>query len=138
MKKIILGLLVFLVISCQSKVNKEDISKLNGYWEIENAVLSDGTKKEYKINETIDYFEVKNNIGFRKKVMPQFDGKYLVNDQQEKIKIIEKDNKFFIEYATLYAKWTEEILKISDNELVLKNKKDLEYHYKKATPFSVK
>ena len=138
MKKIVLGLVLFLLISCQSQVDKEDIAKLNGYWEIENAVMSDGTKKEYKINETIDYFEVKNNVGFRKKVKPQLDGKYLVNNQQEKIKIIEKETQFFIEYTTSYAKWKEEIIEISDNNLVLKNEQNLEYHYKKPTPFSLK
>lgn len=138
MKNILLGFVLSLLISCQSKVDKEDIAKLNGYWEIENAVMSDGAKKEYKINETIDFFEVKNNVGFRKKVMPQFDGKYMINDQQENIKIIEKDNKIFIEYTTPYAKWREEILKISEDNLVLKNQQNLEYHYKKPTPFSLK
>ena len=138
MKNILLGFVLSLLISCQSKVGKEDIAKLNGYWEIENAVMSDGAKKEYKINETIDFFEVRNNVGFRKKVMPQFDGKYIINDQQENIKIIEKDNKIFIEYTTPYAKWKEEILKISEDNLVLKNQQNLEYHYKKPTPFSLK
>ena len=138
MKNILLGFVLSLLISCQSKVGKEDIAKLNGYWEIENAVMSDGAKKEYKINETIDFFEVRNNVGFRKKVMPQFDGKYIINDQQENIKIIEKDNKIFIEYTTPYAKWREEILKISEDNLVLKNQQNLEYHYKKPTPFSLK
>jgi hypothetical protein len=138
MKKIVLALVMFLLISCHFKVSKEDVSKLNGYWEIEKAVLPDGTKKEYKINETIDYFDVKNNVGFRKKVMPQLDGTYLVNDQQEKIKIIEKDTKFFIEYTTSYAKWKEEIIEISNDNLVLKNERNLEYHYKKPTPFSLK
>lgn len=138
MKNTILGLIMIVLISCQSNVSNEDIVKLNGYWEIEKVVLPNGENKEYKINETIDYFELKNSVGFRKKVMPQFDGKYLVNDQQEKIKIIEKDNRFFIEYATPYTKWKEEIIKISENELVLKNKQDLEYYYKKATPFSLK
>lgn len=138
MKKTLLGLVLFILISCQSKVAKEDIAKLNGYWEIENAVMLDGTKKEYKINETIDYFEVKNNVGFRKKVMPQFDGKYMVNNQQENIKIIEKEGVFFIEYTTPYAKWRESILEISEDKLVLKNQQNLEYHYKKPTPFSLK
>ena len=137
MKKLLLGLVLFMLISCQSKVAIEDITMLNGYWEIENAVMSDGTKKEYKINETIDYFEVKNNVGFRKKVMPQFDGKYMVNNQQESIRIIEKEGVFSIEYTTPYAKWKEEILKISEDNLVLKNEQNLEYHYKKPTPFSL-
>lgn len=129
--------IVFLA-SCQHKISREDLQKMNGYWEIEKVVLSDGEEKEYKINETIDYFEVKDNQGFRKKVVPQFDGKYLVNDQKEDIKIVEKDEVFFINYTTPYGNWTEEILEISDEKLVLKNQTDLEYHYKKPTPFSLK
>ncbi len=127
-----------LLASCKQKIAEKDLLKINGYWEIEKVILSDGEEKEYKINETIDYFEIKNNQGFRKKVVPQFDGKYMVNDQKEDIKIVEKDQSFFINYTTPYGNWTEEILEISDEKLVLKNQHDLEYHYKKPIPFSLK
>ena len=139
MRKIVALLFVSVVtLSCGHSVSTEDLTKLNGYWEIEEAIMADGTKKEYPVNPTIDYFELKGKTGFRKKVMPQFDGTYRVNDLSEKIGILQKDGKTFINYTTEYAKWKEEILDINDEELVLKNQHNIEYHYKKPQPFTVK
>jgi hypothetical protein len=138
MKKIGFLLLTTLLISCHAEVKKEDLNKLNGSWEIKQVKLSDGENKDYKVNETIDFFELKNNSGFRQKVMPQLDGTYRTNGIKETIKIIEKDHTFFIEYQTNYGKWQEEIVEIADSTLVLKNKINLEYTYKKFKPFSLK
>ncbi|WP_396173001.1 lipocalin family protein [Flavobacterium sp.] len=138
MKKIGLLFIAVLLISCQAKVKKEDLNKLNGYWEIKQVKLADGEKKDYKVNETIDYFELKENAGFRQKVMPQFDGKFRTNGIKENVKILEKENNFVIEYNTNYGKWLEEIIELADSTLVLKNKDNLEYTYKKFKPFSFK
>ena len=139
MKKTVVLLFVsLLAFSCGNSVSEEDLAKLNGYWEIEEAVMADGTKKEYTINPTIDYFELKGKEGFRKKVMPQFDGTYRVNDLSEKISIVTADGKLYVSYTTDYAKWKEEIVALSDDGLVLKNNHDIEYHYKKPEPFTVK
>ena len=138
--KNIIKILPFLILftACQQKIEPSDIANLNGYWEIEKAVMPDGNKKEYKINETIDYFQVKDNQGFRKKVMPQLDGKYLTNNQVETIKIIEKDNKTYIAYSTDFAKWNEQIVELTKDKLTLKTEHNLEYHYKRQIPFSIK
>jgi hypothetical protein len=139
MKKTVVLLFVALVaFSCGHTVSDEDLAKLNGYWEIEEAVMADGSAKEYTVNPTIDYFELKGKEGFRKKVMPQFDGSYRVNDLSEKIAIVKKDGKTYISYATEYAKWKEELLELDDKELVVKNQHDIVYHYKRPKPFSVK
>jgi hypothetical protein len=137
-------LFIFLLISCGSNVKKEDLKKLNGYWEIKQVKFSTGKTKDYKINETIDYFELRQVqfdnkvVGFRQKVMPQFDGKFQTNGIKENIKVVENDNSFFLEYNTKYGKWKEEIISIEDSILVLKNKENLEYTYKKFKPFSLK
>lgn len=123
---------------CKNNVSFAEGNKINGYWEIEYVILPDGEKKEYKINETNDYFEVKNNVGFRKKVTPQFDGKFLVNNQQENVRLYEKDEKIFVEYKTLHAKWSEELMELTKDELVLLNAQNFEYHYKRPFQFSVK
>ena len=80
MKKIFLLIVLTSMLSCKQKIKEADISNLNGYWEIEKVDLPDGDKKEYKVNETIDFFKIENKKGFRKKVMPQLDGTYLTND----------------------------------------------------------
>ncbi|WP_181369478.1 lipocalin family protein [Flavobacterium album] len=137
MKKFVLLLVFMAAVSC-GKVSEDNLKYLNGYWEIQEVVMPDGSQKDYKVNPTIDYFELKGKEGFRKKVMPQFDGKYLANDVSEKINITEKDGKTFIKYSTEFAKWNEEIISLDDKELVVKNNHDMEYHYKRAEPFTVK
>jgi hypothetical protein len=138
MKKILFLIVLGSVLSCKQKITDADISNLNGYWEIEKVELPDGDKKEYKVNETIDFFKIDGNKGFRKKVMPQLDGTYLTNDIQEDIVIAVKDGDASIQYKTTYASWKEEIIELTKDKLVVKNEQDLEYHYKRPVKFSVK
>lgn len=138
MKQLFYSLLFsFVLISCQEKVSPESISKINGYWEIQKVQMPDGQEKGYTINETIDYIEWNNKTGFRKKVKPQFDGKYLTNDELETIQIKDSSGIFHIHYKTDFAQWSEEILSLTDSVLVLKNKQNLEYHYKRFKPISI-
>lgn len=138
MKSLLFYLLFFVVfISCQEKVSPESISKINGYWEIQKVQMLDGQKKEYSINETIDYIEWNGKTGFRKKVKPQLDGKYLINNESEEIEIVDSSGTFYIHYQTNYAKWKEEIVKIKDSVLILKNDQEIEYHYKRFKPISI-
>ena len=138
MKKIVL--IIFISIqsfSCTKKVTSLDIPKINGYWEIEKVIFSDGKQKDYTINQTFDYFEVKNNKGFRKKVTPQLDGTFLVNNDFEKIEIKQSGETYFIYYSTSFSKWKEELRLLSDNELILVNDAKNEYHYKKTAPINL-
>jgi hypothetical protein len=133
----ILFLSIFLI-SCQQKIKPEDIPKINGYWEIEKVVFDDGKDKEYALNESYDYFQMdKKNSGFRKKVMPQLDGTFIVNKTQEGVKIRFDEDKVYLDYNTSYAKWSEELLELTDDKLVCKTKENKEYHYKKATPINI-
>ncbi|MEC4049440.1 lipocalin family protein [Flavobacterium sp. SUN046] len=139
MKKAVSILVMFMVFtSCKQTITDKDLAKINGYWEIEKVNLADGSKKDYTVNETIDYFSVKDNKGFRQKVMPQLDGKYLTNELKEEVSISKTDGDYFVNYTTRYGKWKEEIIELRDSVLVLKNKDNIEYHYKKQIPFSVK
>ena len=139
MKKIVGFLIVsFLFISCQQTIKPEDIAKINGYWEIEKVVFEDGQDKDYKINESYDYFEVgKKNSGFRKKVMPQLDGSFIVNDTQESLKVRFENGKVFLDYDTPYAKWSEELIEITNDKMVFVNAEKKQYHYKKATAINI-
>jgi hypothetical protein len=137
-KTITIFLLGILLVSCKQTITDKDVAKINGYWEIQKVELPQGGKKEYKVNETIDFFQIKDNKGFRQKVMPQLDGTYLTNGIKETISISNKDDNYYINYSTNYGKWKEEIVEIKDSILVLKNEANLEYHYKRQVPFSLK
>ena len=138
MKKIFLFIVLGLLLSCKQTISKTDLNNLNGYWEIEKVELPDGDKKEYKVNETIDFFKLEGNKGFRKKVMPQLDGTYLTNDIQENIMITLQDGEAIVHYKTVYASWNEEIIELTKDKLVIKNQQDFEYHYKRPFNFSIK
>jgi hypothetical protein len=130
-------LLSLFFVGCQQKIQPSDISKINGYWEIEKVVFDEGDDKEYGINESFDYFKIANNKGIRKKVMPQLDGTFLVDSTYQDVAVRFDKEKVFLDYATAYAKWSEELIAITDNELVLKNDQKKEYHYKKSGPINL-
>ncbi len=138
MKRILLLIVLVSALSCKQKITEADLSNLNGYWEIEKVELPDGDKKEYKVNETIDFFKIEANKGFRKKVMPQLDGTYLTNDIQEDVVVVIKDGDASLQYKTTYASWKEEIIELTKDRLVVKNQQEIEYYYKRPAKFSVK
>lgn len=139
MKKLfVLFFLGSIGLSCKQTITETDLQYLNGYWEIEKVTLPDGDTKEYKVNETIDYFQIAQKKGFRSKVMPQVDGSYLTNDIKESVQVSLKDGSATLHYKTTYAKWNEEIITLSKDHFVVKNAQDLEYHYKRPVKFSVK
>lgn len=127
-----------LFVGCQQKINRTELTNINGYWEIEKVVFEKGEDKNYGINESYDYFQIgKNNGGTRKKVMPQLDGTFLVNDDYENVKIRFADDKVYLDYSTPFTQWSEELLAISKDKMVLKNKEEKEYHYKKTGPINL-
>src|SRR6478672_3736657 len=113
MKKITALLFLVVLSACKPQVTKEDISKINGYWEIEKVLLADGSEKKYGINPIYDYIQIENNKGFRKKVTPQLNGKYLADDTSEEVSVINQDDKVYLSYSTSYAIRKEELKSIS-------------------------
>lgn len=128
-------IIVTALISCTSKPKKEDIAKLNGYWEIEKVAFPDGNKKEYQANEFIDLISLKNNSGFRQKVAPQLDGSYLKGTLQDKIKVVDSADCFYLKTNSKFTKWEEKILSVSEESFVLENEAKIVYHYKKFVPY---
>ncbi|MGG5577323.1 lipocalin family protein [Myroides sp. C15-4] len=133
-------LLVVLLQACQSKADVTDIQAyINGYWEIEKAQLPDGTEKDYSINATIDYFELKEDqTGVRYKVVPQFNGEFLTNDRPEAFAIKEKEGAIWLEYKTEFSTWEEQVLSISEDKMVMENETKIKYYYKRAHPIQIK
>lgn len=124
--------------SCNQDITKKDIQKINGYWQIEKVVFSNGEEKTYSINEDYDYFKIDNkNSGFRKKVKPQLDGTFLTNNTFEKVSIITQNDKIVLHYKTAFATWRETLTAISDDKMVLTTQANINYYYKKAAPINI-
>lgn len=134
---LLVSCLAFLV-GCSSSFSPKEIEDLNGYWEISKVQLPDGTTKDFTINGSIDFFEVDQGIGKRFKVMPQFNGEYLTNEVAEDFVIDFRKDATWIIYTTDYASWEEQLIKLNEKELVVKNQNDIIYTYKRPVPFTLK
>jgi hypothetical protein len=132
----ILVLSLFFV-GCKQEIKPTDIEKLNGYWEIEKVVFDKGEEKDYGMNESYDFFKITGNKGTRTKVMPQLDGTFLTGNHFENVSVRFKGGKVFLDYKTEYAKWSEELISISDKTFVVENDQHKEYHYKKAAAINI-
>jgi hypothetical protein len=129
--------LSLLFVSCKQEIKPTDIAKLNGYWEIEKVVFDKGEEKDYGMNENFDFFNFKGTKGTRTKVMAQLDGTFLTTDTFENVSIRFKGDQVFLDYKTDYAKWSEELISLSDENFVVKNDQNKEYHYKKTGPVNL-
>lgn len=137
MKKIIALLLLMVVFGCTDNL-EDNISYMNGYWEIKEVTLPDGSKREYTFSETIDFFEVNDSlIGFRKKMKPNFDGTFSTSEDAEALQIKIENDSLNIYYSTPYAKWKETILDVSEDQIVIQNQAKLRYTYKRYEPLEL-
>ena len=129
--------LSLLFVGCKQEIKPADIAKLNGYWEIEKVVFDKGEEKAYGMNENFDFFAIKGTKGKRTKVMAQLDGTFLTTDTYEDVSVRFAGEKVYLDYKTDYAKWSEELITLSDDKFVVINAENKEYHYKKAGPVNI-
>ena len=129
MKKIILFIFISLYFSCFEK-QVIDISLLNGYWEIQSVKQDNKLLKTYPFSGIIDYFEIENEKGLRKKVMPKIDGKFEASLHKIDFNISQKNGKTTLEYIDKNNTFIETIVKLDSTELFITNKENYIYHYK--------
>ncbi|EDP70270.1 hypothetical protein FBALC1_05923 [Flavobacteriales bacterium ALC-1] len=131
MKNILFILIAFSLTSC-SKNPETYIEHIEGYWEITEVFMPDGTSKVYKFNETIDYISLNDSLqGFRKKLKPGINDTYFTSDDVESLVVKIENDSLNIYYSTPYAKWKETVLEASPEELRIANKNKTIYLYKR-------
>ncbi|WP_178989158.1 lipocalin family protein [Winogradskyella schleiferi] len=132
-------LIVIAIVLFSCSENPETyIPHVEGYWEIEEVTMADGSKKEYKFNETIDYISVNDSLkGFRKKLKPGLNDTYFSSDDAEAIELKIEDNALHIYYTTPYANWKETVLEATSDQLRIINENENIYVYKRYTPIKL-
>lgn len=130
-------IILLLVFSC-SENPEIYIKHLNGYWEIEEVTLTDGTKKQYQFNETIDYISINDSLqGFRKKLNPGINDTYFTSDDAEKLIVKLENDSLNLYYSTPYSKWKETVLEASETHLKISNENKNVYLYKRYKPIKL-
>lgn len=135
MKRFFIVLTTLLVIySCNKQNPHEQVNNLAGYWEINKVEFSRDSIREYRFNQVIDFFEIENMKGFRKKVRPQLDGTFTVTNDEEAVEAHIEDDQLYLLYTTPYHTWRERVITAKENELVIENEDNIIYHYQRFTP----
>ena len=78
----------------------------------------------------MDFYEVIEKIGVRKKVQPQLGNKFLVSDDLNKFKVILKHKNYYLSFQTIWDEWQEKIIELNEKKLVLEHQ-NKRYHYKR-------
>ncbi|MBT8245521.1 MAG: hypothetical protein HKP48_11620 [Winogradskyella sp.] len=137
MKRIVLIFVLTLLISC-SKNPEEFIKHVNGYWEIKQVIFPNGDKKDYKYNENIDYISIDDSLkGFRKKLKPGFNSKYVTSKDAEGITVKIENDSLNLYYKTPYTSWKETVLSASESTLKVVNGRETVYIYKRYKPMKI-
>lgn len=130
---------VLLAGSCKKDgVEEKDLSYLNGYWEIMEVSLPDGSKKEYTVNPSIDFIQLENRMGFRRKLKPNFNGTYdASNRDMEKFNIKPKNETFLLIYDNEFDQWEEELVELDSLFFSVVNQEGIKYSYKRFQPIAI-
>ncbi|WP_299368753.1 lipocalin family protein [Winogradskyella sp.] len=135
--KVILLISLLFLSSC-SQNPETFIQHLEGYWEIEEVTLANGTKKQYRFNETIDYISINDSLqGFRKKLKPGINDTYFTTDDAESLVLKIENDSLNVYYTTPYTTWKETILEASATHLKVSNQDKNIYVYKRYTPIEL-
>lgn len=137
MNKIVSFGIFLMLVACQNKVLQEELILLKGYWEIEKVTLANGQTKEYNVNTTVDYIELKELSGYRKKVYPKFDGTFDTSNDAEQFTIIVQQDRFEIHYKNELSEWVEVLKSLDEYSFSVTNAEDITYYYKRFEPINV-
>jgi 3'-phosphoadenosine 5'-phosphosulfate sulfotransferase len=135
MSKYLIGAIFsVLLFSCNNQDPKEQLSNINGYWEIEKVEFSKDSVRQFKMSEIVDYIEVDNGDGFRKKVKPRYDGTFIEFGDAEKLEAKIEEDQLILYYSTPFNSWKETVIKGEKDNMSIKNERGYIYHYKRYTP----
>ncbi|MEE9364914.1 MAG: lipocalin family protein [Cellulophaga sp.] len=137
MKHLLYFSVFLLLFGCSSNPSEKTLPLLNGYWEIKKVTFPDGTTKEYKASMTIDYIEIDNNKGFKKKMQPKFDGTYTTTNDTEYFSILNSDGALAMVYKNNLSEWKEQIKTISENSFSVLSEENVTYTYNRYQPINI-
>lgn len=126
----------FIFVGCTQKVTREDLANLNGYWEIEKVIFPNGESKDFNLSTTVDYIELNDMKGFRKKMQPKFNGTFETSNDAELFEIVQDENDFKFNYKNGDNKWCEKLIEISKDNFSVINQDTLMYRYKRFQPIN--
>ena len=136
---IVIGFIMMIWLqSCEQAKTSYDLNKLQGYWEISSVEKQGQLVKQYQISPIIDYWQFNaDSSGFRKKVMPNLEGKIVITQHQMPFTLTLKEDHVQVAYDDNGNRYVEQIITLEDSLLVITNSEFIEYTYKRYKPIDL-
>ncbi|MEZ4809125.1 MAG: hypothetical protein R2819_02085 [Allomuricauda sp.] len=129
---------ILLFLGCnKSSFSEADLHYLNGYWEISEVTFPDGAKKQYSVNPSVDFIQLENGKGFRKKLQPKFDGGYDASLDVEFLTIGQTNEVFTLQYKSEFSDWEETLVQLDSMSFAVINEEGIRYAYKRFQPIVI-
>lgn len=123
-------ILVLSFMGC-TPLKERDLKKIEGYWMIDFVQAHGEVFQPKGSAPAVDYYHFfDQNKGTKIKMTPLISGMYQRSEDQASFVIQQIDNRFYLHFFDALTPWKEEIITISENELVLFHQ-DKAYHYKR-------
>ena len=120
-----------------TSISEADLHYLNGYWEIAEVEFPDGATKEYTVNTNIDFIQLEDGKGFRKKLQPKFDGSYGTSHDAELFTINLSNDIITMHYASDFNDWEEKLVQLDSMSFSVINAEGIQYRYKRFQPIVI-
>lgn len=131
------ALLLGSLFSCGSAPDNDDLRHLNGYWEIEQVTFPNGATQTFPPSTTVNYYFLEGEAGFLKKVQPELNGRYLVNDDKIELKIISRNESLLLHFTGKEDSWEEVLEVLTSDRLETRHDNGLRYQYHRYTPITI-
>lgn len=133
-----LGFLFFLLfLACARPVKIEDTRHLNGYWKINKVTFPDNSTRDYELSSTLDYIEIEEGKGFRKKVQPSLDGTFDTSDDAIPFQVIDRHEDIYLVYSNSSGSWQELLLHVAQDAFAVRNEEGIIYEYARYKPITL-
>ena len=135
--RIAIALVLGSLISCGNTPDPEDLRHLTGYWEIEQVTFPNGETRDFPPSTTVDYYFLEGEEGFLKKVQPELNGRFRVNDDKITLRIVSRDKLVILQFAGKEDSWEEVLEVLTSDRLETSHDNGLRYRYRRYTPIII-
>src|SRR5690606_33497852 len=131
------GIAILLLGCGKGTVEKADLQYLNGYWEISQVELPDGSIRDFTVNPNVDFITLEGTEGYRSKMQPRFDGRYATSMDTEHFSLANGPDGFVLRYENELSSWEEKILALDSLSFSVVNGEGIIYTYKRFEPINI-
>lgn len=133
MKQLLTLFTVVLFTSCGSNIS-DQLIHIEGYWNIENVTLPDGSEREFPFSNHMDHFEIEGKLGIKYRVSPTYDGGFVNYGSPVNFTCEELDGELQLLFKDGEQSYTQTLVKATETELVLQHENGTIYTYSSYDP----